>query len=578
MAHIIRRQYLHVELNGTESEGLALQSRLSGLCQDWLNPVLERALDRCAPPDEYWSIERLDIEAGALNLERLEHDLAESIAQALEKALREQIPSRGNYLIAHDNYNVKHKTAQQTLKEAFIYFLKTGSLPWAFRLLEGKSLEQTMLEVWQESDRSSVGFHLFNDSVVHALASVTARKRLIWQFSSVFLEIMLAGLSPDGKKAIDSILHALHSSDVPPAELKQFEKQLWETAFALISKGGTITEKLIVGETWRTLPVSSLQKTALTSFLKDHWPDVAQDPTDRSPSPEALLAKLSIEKHISGETSRTTPVPVVQPTVLTDSLESHWPDVTQGTTSHPQSSEITGKILDEPLSHAAQGASIPDEPNFPTVQEQEKKLMEALETSKKENYKAGYSSKEVMTSPRESESSQSQHPDEKEGIYIQNAGLVILHPFLPQFFEALGITAEDKLLKPERALCLLHFLITGQSIAPEYELILPKILCNIPLETPVESDMELTDSEKEEAEALLLAVIRHWDVLKNTGIDGLRGTFLLRLGKLCLRNDGDWLLQVESKAYDILLNHLPWGIAMIKLPWMQRMLWVEWTN
>jgi hypothetical protein len=40
--------------------------------------------------------------------------------------------------------------------------------------------------------------------------------------------------------------------------------------------------------------------------------------------------------------------------------------------------------------------------------------------------------------------------------------------------------------------------------------------------------------------------------------------------------DGDWLLQVEAKTVDILLNQLPWGISMIKLPWMQRMLWIEW--
>ncbi|MDD1625986.1 MAG: hypothetical protein LUQ26_00705 [Methylococcaceae bacterium] len=178
----------------------------------------------------------------------------------------------------------------------------------------------------------------------------------------------------------------------------------------------------------------------------------------------------------------------------------------------------------------------------------------------------------------EAESKRRASADAKEGIYIENAGLVLLHPFLPQFFEALGIAAEDNLLQPERAICLLHFMITGQTIAPEYEMILSKIFCNIPLETPVESDMELTDAEKAEAEALLEAVIQHWDALRNTSIDGLRGTFLLRLGKLSLRDDGDWLLQVESKTVDILLNHLPWGISMIQLPWMQRMLWVEWAN
>ena len=137
------------------------------------------------------------------------------------------------------------------------------------------------------------------------------------------------------------------------------------------------------------------------------------------------------------------------------------------------------------------------------------------------------------------------------------------------------MAAGDKLLQPERALCLLHFLTTGQILAPEYELMLPKILCNVPLDSPVESDVELSAIEQEEAAVLLEAVIRHWEALRNTSPDGLRETFLLRPGKVSLR-DGDWLLQVEPQSFDILLDRLPWGISMIKLPWMKRMFWVEW--
>jgi hypothetical protein len=163
-----------------------------------------------------------------------------------------------------------------------------------------------------------------------------------------------------------------------------------------------------------------------------------------------------------------------------------------------------------------------------------------------------------------------------ENIYINNAGLVLLHPFLPQFFRALNIVVGDQLIAPDRALSLLHFLGTGQLVAPEYELVLPKVLLNLPLEKPVDTNTPLTAEETEEATALLEAVIRHWAALKGTSDDGLRGTFLIRPGKISLRDDGDWRLQVENKAYDILLDQLPWGIGMIKLPWMHRMLWVEW--
>ena len=43
-------------------------------------------------------------------------------------------------------------------------------------------------------------------------------------------------------------------------------------------------------------------------------------------------------------------------------------------------------------------------------------------------------------------------------------------------------------------------------------------------------------------------------------------------------SDGEWLLPMERKAIDILLDQLPWGIGMIPLPWMPQMLHVEWAD
>src|SRR5205823_13905763 len=111
------------------------------------------------------------------------------------------------------------------------------------------------------------------------------------------------------------------------------------------------------------------------------------------------------------------------------------------------------------------------------------------------------------------------------------AGVVLLHPFLPRLFEGLGIAEKDTLLQPERALCLLHYLATGNRFAPEYDLLVPKVLCNVQLDTPVQSRVELSASAEEEAAALLAAVIRHWDALGNTSQENLRGSFLVRPGK-----------------------------------------------
>lgn len=170
----------------------------------------------------------------------------------------------------------------------------------------------------------------------------------------------------------------------------------------------------------------------------------------------------------------------------------------------------------------------------------------------------------------------SPHSEAQAGIYLDNAGLVLLHPFLPQLFRALQVSRDDELLQPERALAMLHFLATGSDVAPEYQLMLAKVLSGIDLKTPVPLRQELAEAERNECEALLEAAIRHWGALGNCSVDALRGTFLLRPGKLTLLADGEWLLQVESSGCDILLDRLPWGISMVKLPWMERMLRVEW--
>ena len=171
-----------------------------------------------------------------------------------------------------------------------------------------------------------------------------------------------------------------------------------------------------------------------------------------------------------------------------------------------------------------------------------------------------------------------EHPDERRGIYVENAGLVLLHPFLPQCFRALAIAGDVELLQPGQALRLLHHLATGFDTAPEYELTLPKILCGLHPASLAGEMMPLSDEEREESAALLSAVIRHWEALKNTGIEALREMFLKRNGKLTRWRDGGWRLQVESTSFDILLDQLPWGISMIQLPWMPEMLRVEWFS
>ena len=162
--------------------------------------------------------------------------------------------------------------------------------------------------------------------------------------------------------------------------------------------------------------------------------------------------------------------------------------------------------------------------------------------------------------------------------FIKNAGLVLLHPFLLRLFQKLELL-EDTNFKDfncqSKALLLLQFLATGKEVIPEYEMQLPKFLCGMPANLPIDHFIRLSKTEKEELSNLLKAVIENWGALGSTSPEGLREGFLVRDGKL-MKNDSGWKLIVESKTIDILLDKLPWGISIIKLPWMDEHLKVAW--
>ena len=116
----------------------------------------------------------------------------------------------------------------------------------------------------------------------------------------------------------------------------------------------------------------------------------------------------------------------------------------------------------------------------------------------------------------------------------------------------------------------------GQESVLEVDLSVNKILCGCPLNQPLERFVPLDEKTKGEADQLLEAAVGHWKALKTSNPEALQVNFLQREGKLTFRDSG-WKLVVERKTHDILLGQLPWGISMIKHPWMPDLLSVDWT-
>lgn len=165
-----------------------------------------------------------------------------------------------------------------------------------------------------------------------------------------------------------------------------------------------------------------------------------------------------------------------------------------------------------------------------------------------------------------------------EKYMVNESGIVLLSPFFKPFFEAVGLLDgsewKDK-GSAYRAVHLLKYLSTGITEPPEHTLVLEKVLSGLAIAEPVPMELALTEKEMEEAATLLSSVISHWTSLKNTSVKGLQESFLKRDGILS-RRDKDWLLQIERKTMDVLLDNIPWGYTHIHLPWNPYLITVEW--
>ncbi len=166
-------------------------------------------------------------------------------------------------------------------------------------------------------------------------------------------------------------------------------------------------------------------------------------------------------------------------------------------------------------------------------------------------------------------------------IYVDNAGMVLLNAALiRRSFENLGWTNGNEFISAqtrEQALYWLHYLVHGEGKVHEYQLALNKIICGMDPSDIVDKKVNLSAEAKQEAGEVLQTIAEHWEALGNTSIPVLRESFLQRKGRL-VSEDGAWHLHVESRAFDILVEKIPWTFSIIKFPWMTKPLYTQWLT
>jgi hypothetical protein len=165
-----------------------------------------------------------------------------------------------------------------------------------------------------------------------------------------------------------------------------------------------------------------------------------------------------------------------------------------------------------------------------------------------------------------------------EKLIAKHAGIILLAPFLTPFFTNLHLLEAGQWINREaqvKAVYLLKYLADGGQQHPEYQLVLEKLLCGIPINQPLEPAPVFSQAETDEAMSLLQSVITHWKQLKHTSAKGLRESFFLRDG-IITKKENNWLLQVERKTVDVLLDSIPWGFSTMSFSWNEYIIFTEW--
>lgn len=168
-------------------------------------------------------------------------------------------------------------------------------------------------------------------------------------------------------------------------------------------------------------------------------------------------------------------------------------------------------------------------------------------------------------------------------LLIGNAGLCLLAAWFPRLLELLGYLNEDKKDFKDtafkvRAVFLLQYLTCSEEKEyRETELAFNRLLVSLPMHIPLPESLKLIDKEKQTAESMLAGVKANWQAMNGTSVKGFQESFIIRTGRL-EQQEEKWLLTVNNKTIDILLDTVQWGFRQIRFPWLKKYVQVVWQE
>ncbi|WP_208346031.1 contractile injection system tape measure protein, partial [Aetokthonos hydrillicola] len=448
------------------------------------------------------------------------------------------------------------QTPPQTDWQVLLYFLESGRLPDE----QASTTWQNWLQRWETLSETETAWQIPLRQLLKK--NVAARQRFMTQFPEALRHQLVLQLQPAWTNWYTLLAQAkqiMLSLNLSNSSCQELETQAWELLLREISADNSALNPLPVASWmrhWLTQLVECWRRGESWLRLRSasDWEqrlDFARRPGDG----EQEIGNQNPRQHLR---LLITTLPITETTLWLNALEQL---VTATSPDEGKTSTLPSIPPDTKRTTPTEEPTPQQQPSAKQVERGTQEITNPLSIA-----------------PRRARGSTLSTEEERAGLYVNLAGIVLLHPFLTFYLDAVGLLDGESFrdeLAQQTAIYLLYYLATKQTDAPEYELVLPKLLCGWPLNEPVSRGLDLPTTTLTEGENLLQTVINYWEVLKSTSRDGLREGFLQRAGKLT-QGDGNWKLQVEQQAIDILLSRLPWGLSMVSLPWMSEIMIVEW--
>jgi len=168
--------------------------------------------------------------------------------------------------------------------------------------------------------------------------------------------------------------------------------------------------------------------------------------------------------------------------------------------------------------------------------------------------------------------------DDKNEIVVKDAGLVLIGAYVPMLFKKLEYIADGAFISEQtrlKACSLLRYIVFGDLPSDGLHF-LGNYFCGLPWNFRIPKEIVLDENEKNIAESLIKSVIDNWKAIGHVSIDGFRGTFLHRDGKIEKEMDEEIHLKVKQGPFDMLLDKLPWSYSMLKFKWHKKLLTTTW--